>query len=62
MPEVLTEAQIAEYREVGGIVVQDRLTQADLDEVRAAIADTNAGKNINGKVWFDTATSRLNQI
>lgn len=40
MPEVLTEAQIAEYRKVGGIVVEDRLTAPDLDEVRAAIAQS----------------------
>jgi ectoine hydroxylase-related dioxygenase (phytanoyl-CoA dioxygenase family) len=38
MPEVLSQAQIDEYREVGGIVVEGRLSQADLDEIRAAIA------------------------
>ena len=37
MNEVLTDAQIEEYREVGAIVVQDRLTAADLTEVRDAI-------------------------
>lgn len=38
MPEVLSKAQIDAYHEVGGIVVEGRLSQADLDEARAAIA------------------------
>ena len=37
MPEVLTKSQIEEYREVGGIVVEDRLSAADLEEIRSAI-------------------------
>ncbi|MEL7115655.1 MAG: phytanoyl-CoA dioxygenase family protein [Pseudomonadota bacterium] len=38
MAEVLTQAQIDEYREVGGLVVEGRLTEADLAEVRDCIA------------------------
>lgn len=35
---------------------------AEWRDVLAAIADTNDGKGVNGKIWFDTATERLNQI
>ncbi len=36
--EVLNKAQVEEYREVGGIVVPDRLSKADLTEIREVIA------------------------
>jgi len=35
--EVLSKAQVEEYRETGGLVVEGRLSAADLAEVRAAI-------------------------
>lgn len=38
MPEVLTQAQIEEYREEGGIVVEGRVNKADLNEIHDAIA------------------------
>lgn len=31
-------------------------------QILAEIADTNDGKGVTGKIWFDTATQRLNQI
>lgn len=37
MPEVLTNEQIAEFREIGGLVVEGRLSQADLSEIHTAI-------------------------
>ncbi len=37
MPEVLTQAQIDEYHEIGGIVVKGRISGADLAEIQAAI-------------------------
>ncbi|KMW56823.1 phytanoyl-CoA dioxygenase family protein [Candidatus Rhodobacter oscarellae] len=40
MTEVLTQAQIDEYRETGGIVVEGRLSAQDLAEIRAAIAQS----------------------
>ena len=40
MSEVLSKQQIEEYREVGGIVVEDRLTASDLAEVRSCIAQS----------------------
>ncbi|MEM6487523.1 MAG: nitrate- and nitrite sensing domain-containing protein [Pseudomonadota bacterium] len=35
---------------------------AEWREVLATIADTQDGRQIDGKVWFDTATTRLDQI
>jgi len=40
MTEVLSQAQIDEYNEVGGIVVQDRLSKEDLAEIHSCIAQS----------------------
>ena len=37
MPEVLTQSQIDQYRDTGGLVVEGRLTKGDLAEIHAAI-------------------------
>ena len=37
--EVLTKAQVEEYREVGGLVVPERISSDALDEIRQAVGD-----------------------